>query len=105
MMKRICSMAIIITMLAALMPLGLFAMTSLPVAVASAAIPAPAFQLPDSEIGTELVSGQWRYALRVEDGFAVIVGYEGSFREGTLPSMLDGHDVVGIASGALPDAE
>ncbi|MCR5090495.1 MAG: leucine-rich repeat protein [Oscillospiraceae bacterium] len=64
-----------------------------------------AFSLEESALSEELRSGLWRYALREEDGYAVITGYDGEETSVTVPMMLDGVDVVGLAPNALPKAE
>lgn len=103
MFKRVCSFVLVLAMLLAMLPAdevqGFFRR-----AFADDTIPEPIFQLPESEIAEEHVSGGWRYALR-EDGFAVITGYEGVFTEGTVPYALDGYYVVELAENALPDAQ
>ena len=60
-----------------------------------------AFSLEDAQLGEERTSGLWHYALREADGYAVITGYEGTETDVTVPAMLDGIDVVGVASNAL----
>ena len=77
---------------------------SLPEAVGNKEIPV-AFSLPDDQLGDERVSGPWRYALRESDGYAVITGYDGKDTELTVPQTLEGIDVAGLSSGALPYAE
>ncbi len=63
-----------------------------------------AFSLEESSLGSETVSGRWRYAMR-EDGYAVVTGYEGSEKDLSVPGMLDGRYVVGVASRALTGLE
>ena len=60
-----------------------------------------AFSLPVSELGREEKAGNWRYALREDDGYAVVTGYTGTEVELSVPASLGGKAVVGLASGAL----
>ena len=60
-----------------------------------------AYSLPESGVGEEMLEGQWHYALRDTDGYAIITGYDGSNSEVSLPTTLNGVDVVGISSGAF----
>lgn len=57
--------------------------------------------LEQAPLGDERTSGQWRYALRETDGYAVITGYDGDETCLTVPMQLDGADVVGLAPQAL----
>lgn len=59
------------------------------------------FSLTEEETGEEQVSGPWHYALRKADGLAVITGFDGARDETEIPVALDGHDVVGLGSGAM----
>ena len=59
------------------------------------------FSLTEEETGEEQVSGLWHYALRKADGLAIITGYDGESDEAEIPVALDGHDVVGLGSGAM----
>ena len=60
-----------------------------------------AYSLPESELGETHTQGDWEYALRESDGWAVITGYRGMANEVTLPLTIAGIDVVGIADGAF----
>ena len=62
----------------------------------------PAFSLGGDSLGEMRTSGLWQYACRQTDGYAVITSYSGRETSVTVPAQLDGIDVVGIASGALP---
>lgn len=59
------------------------------------------YMLEQAPLGDERTSGQWRYALRETDGYAVITGYGGDETCLTVPMQLDGADVVGLAPQAL----
>ena len=66
-------------------------------------IPEP-FSLQQSETGSEHQSGQWSYAIRNDDGWAVITAYHGEVAdEITIPDEIDGVSVVGLSSHALDD--
>ena len=65
-------------------------------------IPA-AFSLEESPLGKEMQDGQWRFALREEDGYAVITGYDDKEPVISVPEYLGGYDVVGVASDALTE--
>ena len=67
-------------------------------------VPSWAYELPQEPLGDERSSGEWRYALRAGDGYAVITGYDGNSVNLAAPAKLDGHDVVGIADGAFSHA-
>lgn len=59
------------------------------------------YMLEQAPLGDERTSGEWRYALRETDGYAVITGYDGDETCLTVPMQLDGADVVGMAPRAL----
>ena len=59
------------------------------------------YMLEQAPLGDECTSGEWRYALRETDGYAVITGYDGDETCLTVPMQLDGADVVGLAPRAL----
>jgi len=59
------------------------------------------YMLEQAPLGDKRTSGQWRYALRETDGYAVITGYDGDETCLTVPMQLDGADVVGLAPQAL----
>ena len=63
-------------------------------------IPA-AFSLPESVLGAEMRDGQWQYALRKDETFAVITGYDGVETAVSVPESVGGYDVVGVVSKAL----
>jgi len=67
-------------------------------------VPSWAYELPQEPLGDERSSGEWRYALRAGDGYAVITGYDGNSANLAAPAKLDGYDVVGIADGAFSHA-
>ncbi len=101
MTQRILSVILVIVMFIGIGPdlSGLFSTHS----YADAQIP-EAFHLDEAKQGIEQSSGCWHYVLR-EDGYAVITGYDGDDADVMVPYVLDGYDVVGIASGALTGRE
>ncbi|MBR3764110.1 MAG: leucine-rich repeat protein [Clostridia bacterium] len=70
----------------------------------SRGVPSWAYELPQEPLGREQISGEWRYALRTGDGYAVITGYDGQSATPSVPARLDGHDVVGMADGVFSRA-
>ena len=86
-----------------LLPQGLMPRASA-AEIASPQAPTSAFSLPAEPLGEERTSGEWRYALRTGDGYAVVTGYDGASAHPAVPAMLGGTDVVGIASGAFSHA-
>ncbi len=61
-----------------------------------------AVSLPESELGGETAEGDWRYALRADDGWAEIIRYEGSEQDVRVPVLVgDGISVAGLAAGSL----
>ena len=101
MTQRILSVILVIVMFIGIGPdlSGLFSTHS----YADAQIP-EAFHLDEAKQGIEQSSGCWHYVLR-EDGYAVITSYDGDDADVMVPYVLDGYDVVGIASGALTGRE
>ena len=62
------------------------------------------YELPLAELAEVRVSGEWQYALRADDGYAVITKYTGHATSIVIPAFLDGIDVVGIGSNVFEDS-
>lgn len=102
-LKRILSLSLLMVMaLNIIGPMLGDALSDALAARAWAEIP-EAVSLSASETGDESAEGEWRYALRESDGYAVITGYDGPGGDVTIPTELGGAYVVGIADGALAD--
>ena len=60
-----------------------------------------AYSLASVPLGDEKTCDNWSYALRQTDGYAVVIGYYGDVAPTEVPAVLNGHEVVGLAKGAL----
>ena len=61
-----------------------------------------AWSIGESGLGETMTSGDWSYAFRILDGYAVVTGYTGAVQSSlTVPACLGGQDVVGLASMSL----
>ena len=102
--NRVLALVLLFALFLSLMPETDLSRIFVPAAHAEERDIPEAFSLEDSPLGAEKTSGLWHYALR-EEGYAVVTGYDGTERDLTVPNLLGGYYVVGIASGALTGRE